>query len=139
MVSRPIYTLSRREITMVDLMRGYVAMCAAVMTAYTICSLCSRRWHNMSLKTGKTSGIRHVNVQSCNLIIFQCWLISLQYSWLSVEQPSSQIWLSIIGNFQLIDLSFCKERINWRWLTFSTTCAFPWAFRFISIHIFTRT
>ena len=29
----------------------------------------------------------HINVQSCHLIIFQYQPISLQYSWLIVEQP----------------------------------------------------
>ena len=37
--------------------------------------------------------IRHVNVQSCLLIIFQDQPISLQYSWLGVEQPIRIDWV----------------------------------------------
>ena len=36
----------------------------------------------------------HVNVQSCLLIIFWYQLVSLQYSWLSVEQPI-RFWLGV--------------------------------------------
>ena len=41
--------------------------------------------------------IGHVNVQNCLLIIFQYQPITLQYSWLSVEQPIG-FWLSDFFN-----------------------------------------
>ena len=50
--------------------------------------------------------IGHVNVQSCHLIIFQYQPIRLQFSWLSVEQPTrfrlSVVYASL-GIFNLIE------------------------------------
>ena len=46
----------------------------------------------MSYGGSKSPWIGHVNVQSCLLINFQYKPISLQYSWLSVEQPIRIDW-----------------------------------------------
>ena len=69
----------------------------------------------------------YVNVQSCLLSIFHYQLISLQYSWLRVEQPI-RFWpecgKSIIGNFQYMRrwfqyehclLSFEADHQNTEW------------------------
>ena len=60
--------------------------------------------------------IGHVDVQSCLLIIFQYQPITLQYSWLSVEQPirfsltaSLRISNTIEASTELIE--FCNERV----------------------------
>ena len=45
------------------------------------------------LMTSWSSPIKHINVQSCLLIHFQYKPISLQYSWLSVEQPIRIDWV----------------------------------------------
>ena len=60
---------------------------------------------NMTLRTSHSDIcgdmlIGHSNVQSCLLIDFKCKPISLQYSWLSVEQPIRVDWVLYMHHWQ---------------------------------------
>ena len=60
-------------------------------------------WFSLGYQNSNLSGIvEYVNVQSCLLLNLQYKPISLQYSWLSVEQPVRiECCISIIWNFQI--------------------------------------
>ena len=55
--------------------------------------------------------IGHVNVQSCLLIIFQYQPISLQYSWLSVEQPIRVVYV-VYASLGISDTMVDNSNVN---------------------------